>query len=172
MKVRTKCKIPKDEDEFYKRSNSDKPRSECKKCTNEDNKKHKVKYRQRPEVKARIKAYRQTEKYRSTCREAVKVYRQTLKGKYSWYKIKAKERGRTFELTFDQFGEFWQEPCSYCGKDIETIGLDRINNNRDYYYNNVCSCCDLCNKMKRSLTVEEFCAHVLLLAERINEGKF
>jgi len=50
----------------------------------------------------------------------------------------------------------WQESCAYCGSTIETIGLDRVDNDLGYEPNNVVGCCSYCNAFKSNGTVEEF----------------
>ena len=61
-----------------------------------------------------------------------------------------------FDLTFNQFMNFWQKDCFYCGNKIETIGLDRIDNKIGYIKENIISCCWICNKMKNQLSANEF----------------
>ena len=67
---------------------------------------------------------------------------------------------RGFTLTKDEFLSFWQKPCHYCGSNISTIGLDRINNDKGYELSNVVSCCDRCNRMKLTMTVNDFMNHI------------
>lgn len=76
--------------------------------------------------------------------------------RYASYKTKAKSSGRQFDLTFDQFMLFWQKPCYYCGDPIETIGLDRVNNNKGYYLGNILTCCGMCNRMKLNHNLLDF----------------
>jgi hypothetical protein len=90
----------------------------------------------------------------------VKVYRQTLNGRYQVYRGCAKSRKIDFELSLEQFELFWKQPCSYCGADIETIGLDRIDSNLSYNENNIIPCCSICNMMKRNYSMEFFLTHI------------
>jgi hypothetical protein len=84
-------------------------------------------------------------------------YRRTPRGRFIFYKHHCAEvRGFSWELTFEDFMKFWQKPCSYCGDNIETIGIDRVNNKIGYTKENSISCCHLCNLMKRTLTIEDF----------------
>ena len=48
--------------------------------------------------------------------------------RYNRYKYNAKERGYTWDITEEEFGELWKKPCYYCKTPISTIGLDRIDN--------------------------------------------
>ena len=67
---------------------------------------------------------------------------------YYEYKSGAKRRKLSFNLTFKEFTTFWQQPCYYCGENIKTIGLDRVDNSLGYSLNNVVPCCTKCNRMK------------------------
>ena len=80
----------------------------------------------------------------------------TIKGRFRMYKDNCKRLGRPFELLFDDFAKFWKQPCSYCGSEIETIGLDRIDSEKGYIEGNVISCCFKCNGMKSKLSEKEF----------------
>lgn len=89
-----------------------------------------------------------------------RAYAQTPNGKFSEKKNDARKRDLCFELTFEQFMEFWNVPCNYCGTEIETIGIDRIDNTLGYTYENCAPCCAICNRMKLCLTREEFLEHI------------
>ena len=88
--------------------------------------------------------------------ESIKRFGQTIRGRYIHYKSGAKQRGLEFSLTLEQFELFWKKPCYYCGGEIETIGLDRVDNNIGYTMDNIVPCCITCNNMKRDLTQEKF----------------
>lgn len=89
-------------------------------------------------------------------RESAKKYWSSKKGRYLNYKNSARELGREFTLTKEQFLSFWDKPCTYCGESIEGIGIDRIDNEIGYIIENCTSCCITCNNMKRTLTQEIF----------------
>jgi hypothetical protein len=80
------------------------------------------------------------------------------------YQWSAKRRGISFDLTYEQFLTFWQKSCFYCKHGIETIGLDRINNDAGYEMTNVVPCCKVCNRMKADMSQDEFRAHVRSIA--------
>lgn len=80
----------------------------------------------------------------------------TRESRFARYKHDASRRQLVFELTFAEFCVLWQHPCYYCGSDIDTIGLDRIDNTQGYTLGNVVSCCTTCNRMKTNLTIEVF----------------
>ena len=106
--------------------------------------------RQTPEHKTYAKQWREQNK------DYIKEYKQSLKGKYSEYRQNAKNRNFVFELTFEQFQSFWKKPCTYCGAEIETIGLDRKNSNAGYTIDNVSPCCYNCNRSKSDLSLDEW----------------
>ena len=82
------------------------------------------------------------------------------------YRRDAKKRGLAYELTREQFLSFWQKPCAYCGDDIATVGLDRVDNARGYVIDNVVACCRLCNAMKSGMPLADFVERCRLIADR------
>ena len=114
-------------------------------------------------------------------------------GHASWNKLfwqyndKAKRRGFSFSLSFDQFKELAQKACSYCGDApkrfnlyatydgiiydngytqnmvdrawIYTNGIDRIDNSKGYELDNSVTCCTICNSFKSDYKKENFLAH-------------
>ncbi len=104
---------------------------------------------------------------------------------YNQYKKSAKERGKLFELTLDQFQDISSKNCYYCnleprdyspyvsnkqiktGTDravirsyIKANGIDRTNNNIGYVFDNCVPCCEKCNRFKHAYTQEDFLNHV------------
>lgn len=103
------------------------------------------------------------------CRCAAKrVQYQQSNIKYSHYRQSAKNRGHSFELTFDEFETFWQKPCSYCGDSIRTIGIDRIDSSIGYRLSNCRAACEVCNKMKLNYTEEFWRNHMKKVLEKTN----
>lgn len=131
----SKCKIHRYTKNFY-RSKSCKSglRSECKFCTVRDVIQYNKEHRE------------ERNKYRNT----------TPKPKYNRYKKDAKRKNRVFDLTFEQFMKFWQEPCYYCGDVVKTVGLDRLDSKIGYVVSNLVSACEICNRMKRTYSLELF----------------
>jgi hypothetical protein len=123
-------------------------------------------YRERhPElVSERKKASycKRKEKYQ----EAKKKYNQTLNGRMVMYKSSAKDKGLLFNLTKEEFLSFWQQSCFYCGAEIATIGLDRVDNTRGYELDNIVSCCSWCNYLKRDKSFDEFMDFLFRVANR------
>jgi hypothetical protein len=77
---------------------------------------------------------------------------------YDRYRKGAEKRGYAFELSLEQFRVYWQKPCTYCGDEIETIGVDRINNDLGYIEGNTAPCCTRCNLTKRGMLPEDYIA--------------
>jgi len=98
---------------------------------------------------------------------------------FSTYKKSAREKGRDFELTKDQFGYLILEHCSYCGSvpvnkrnvhghDFFYQGIDRVDNDKGYTLENCVPCCMICNKMKKAMSREEFLDHIGRIHENCN----
>jgi len=113
--------------------------------------KHKEKYR-----KYAIKHYYENLDY---YKKQNKKYSESPIKKLNTYKNSAKRRNVVFKLDMDLFMEYWNKPCFYCGSEIKTIGLDRIDNNKGYVENNIIPCCKACNSMKSKMNKEEFINH-------------
>ena len=96
----------------------------------EENRRHYQKHKEK--IAARHKQYRETPEIREKKRLYAESWRKSPKGKYTWYKSKAKQRDIPFDLTFREFEMFWQKPCGYCGAAIKTVGLDRVDNDKGY----------------------------------------
>lgn len=89
---------------------------------------------------------------------------------YSRYRRRAKKDLRLdFGLTMEQFIETTQKPCYYCGALPNNImkrenyngeyvynGLDRVDSNKGYMFDNVVPCCRTCNVAKGALPLDEF----------------
>lgn len=77
----------------------------------------------------------------------------TLKARFRRGKHSAESRNIPWLISFDQFCQIISCPCFYCqnilGKPVETsAGLDRINNDLEYFADNLVSCCNICNRIK------------------------
>lgn len=105
--------------------------------------------------------------YRMENRGKILMKKKGVNGRLSTYKNMAKRREHSFDLTKEQFCAFWQVPCAYCGGEIETVGIDRIDSSKGYTVNNVVSCCRICNIMKWDRSREELlqqCRRILVHA--------
>lgn len=89
------------------------------------------------------------------------------------YKSTARQHGRTWEISFQQFCDLTARDCSYCGaapanrtKDrngdgvFVYSGLDRVDPSRGYTTENVVPACIVCNRAKTDMSREQFHAWV------------
>jgi len=83
------------------------------------------------------------------------------------YVHSAKVRGLEFTLTPEQFMQFFDANCFYCGTLIEGIGLDRRDNSIGYVASNCIPCCKYCNYMKRDMSESEFIARCKAIAAKV-----
>lgn len=80
-------------------------------------------------------------------------------------------RNYSWELSFDQFIKLILQNCTYCGREpqvnkgeeqyfvdgvFKRNGIDRVDNSKGYTLSNSVPCCSTCNKMKLTLSKEEF----------------
>lgn len=86
------------------------------------------------------------------------------------YKWGAKKKGRSFELTKEEFKALTKSPCTYCGTPPLTVksvkkatngtylynGVDRKDNSLGYTVANTQPCCGICNQAKHTLTEDQF----------------
>lgn len=93
-------------------------------------------------------------------RAADKKYREKPEVRFKKYKASALSRGFKWRLTRDQFMRHWQKPCTHCGADIPTIGLDRIDSSKPYQITNVEPCCSKCNQMKSDWSTQDWYKHM------------
>lgn len=125
--------------------------------------------RSMPDIKESRREYARKYNLLSRVREAARLRREALKetpeGRFSYYKRNSKNRGVHFEITIEQFSEFWKKPCVYCGAAIKTIGIDRVDNSIGYVQSNLAACCYTCNFMKRGWTKEFFVEHCRKIAD-------
>jgi hypothetical protein len=158
MKICTKCEQVKNEIEFTKNiSRNDGLSYWCKQCCSDYKKLRRIKLGKEVVAEQNKKHYNNS---RDNILKTRKIWNQTLSGKFNQYKSTAKRRSIDFNLTFEEFCTFWQKSCVYCGSEIETIGLDRKDNNIGYIMGNVVPCCEICNIMKRNHTHTEFLNHI------------
>ena len=81
------------------------------------------------------------------------------------YSSSAIKKNVQFNLTLEEFSEIVSKPCYYCKKydETEVLGIDRIDSFKGYVTGNVLPACELCNTMKKQLTMKEFADHIHLL---------
>lgn len=94
------------------------------------------------------------------------------------YRIGAARRGYVFKLSLDKFKQITSGNCVYCGIEPNIIndnknyngfyrynGIDRVDNNKGYEINNCVSCCGVCNKMKSTMSRNEFLGQIKRIME-------
>ena len=74
-----------------------------------------------------------------------------IRYKYIHFKCNAENRGIKFLLTKEQAMTICEQDCFYCGKK-RCLGIDRLDNSKDYTIENCVPCCGCCNRMKMDLT--------------------
>jgi hypothetical protein len=77
----------------------------------------------------------------------------------STYKKSAEKRNIEWNLTDEEaFELFNTEFCFYCTEEEpnKTMGIDRIDNEKEYIKDNVIPCCSICNNMKNCLDIDIF----------------
>ena len=173
IKKCNKCGEEKPKNQFFKSPrNKDGCRSQCKVCENKANLARQSKYKrteyyQSGDYKEIKRNYYKKNKEKILSENA--AWRQTFKGRLLSYKKAANKRGVDWLLTDEEFKSFWQLPCAYCGIPIETIGIDREDNNKGYVLDNCLSCCSTCNTMKMVLFKEEFIKKIKQILNNLNE---
>lgn len=74
------------------------------------------------------------------------------------------QEGKKFQielhLSYEEFLTFWNQPCFYCGSEIATVGIDRVDSKKHYTIENCVPCCTICNRMKSDMTQDAFLAHL------------
>lgn len=95
--------------------------------------------------------------------------RSTANGRYTEYKSGAKYRGIEWNLSFEDFSVLWKTPCSYCGSNIETCGIDRIDSNLGYTKENITSSCKQCNQSKMDQSLDDFISWVKRAYNHLSE---
>lgn len=137
-----KCKKVKNVDEFYKCSAVKSGlRGRCKVCCNKA-----------------YKTWQQNnrEKVRAINKKSYKVFKHRITYKFWRVRAGAKQRKIGFNLNFEEYKEFMEQPCFYCGDKNESLGLDRVDSNKGYYSFNIVPACYRCNVAKNNMTTKEF----------------
>jgi len=88
------------------------------------------------------------------------------KHKFSSYRRSARERGLSFELSFNQFIDLIERECRYC-KNPPLNGVDRFDNLIGYTQENCVPCCSKCNYAKRDMDFNDFKEWVKRLHENL-----
>jgi hypothetical protein len=102
---------------------------------------------------------------------------------YHNYRSTARKRGRTFDITKEDFHDLTSQECHYCGQPLSNRtkdrngdgffvynGLDRVDSSRGYTLDNVVPACIVCNKAKTDMSCDDFLAWVRRVAAH-TEGR-
>lgn len=96
----------------------------------------------------------------------------TFNSIYCEYVCRARRKKIEFSITKDSFKVYTKNNCEYCNSPPYKTqkkrrctpytynGLDRIDNSLGYIEGNVTTCCEICNKAKRDMPLEEFIAWI------------
>lgn len=100
--------------------------------------------------------------------------KRTFSKAFSQLKANAKKRNIAFRLAEQECRDLLKQPCFYCKQVFENpISLDRIDNSKPYTLLNVKPCCQICNRMKLNLSIDEFLTHVAKITVAHNKlGEF
>lgn len=77
--------------------------------------------------------------------------------------LRKSDKPKHCQLSEEQTIELWARECYLCGRQ-PALGIDRLDSFKDYTVDNVKSCCTRCNYMKKDLTPQAFCEHIVYLA--------
>lgn len=81
------------------------------------------------------------------------------------YKRSAGERKHQYLLTTNEFQILTNQCCKYCGNGVN-IGIDRVDSDGDYIFDNCVPCCKTCNQMKLNLSEQVFYEKFQQIAQR------
>lgn len=94
------------------------------------------------------------------CGECKICSSKSKENRYNIYKKNARRRNLNFQLTKEEFYNITSQPCYYCGNFQNYNGIDRIDPNKGYYFQNCVPCCEICNKMKLDYSIEFWMNHI------------
>ncbi len=107
------------------------------------------------------------------CVPSQKEYNEKRKGSityhYSTYKSNAKKRNIPMDMTLKDFNEYWKKSCTYCGSEINSIGIDRVDSSMGYIKGNMVSCCSTCNEMKMARTKDDWVSHMKKIINHLED---
>lgn len=183
-KTCSRCKLEKKRSDFYKRSSSrDGFDSWCKDCTKksvtayqnmEEYKQNKKEYDKEYRSQTVMKRREYHKDYRTKNYDTIRKQQESLEGRFSAYKSRAKTKKINFSLSLQQFEELTCDKCYYCNEfsqDKEFVGIDRAGPERGYTPENCLPCCNVCNIMKNTLSQSRFIEQVKKVYRIMVEGR-
>jgi hypothetical protein len=129
--------------------------------------------RRKNKDKTRIKI---TQLIKTECKkctsELSKKYNRSAPGSmsYIYYRHNDKKRGYRNDLSRDDIGLLFSQPCFYCGRKVDKMVLDRIDNNKGHTKDNVNQSCVICNTIRMDLPYEAWVLLVPDVKEVVNSG--
>lgn len=102
---------------------------------------------------------REDPKYRKLGSEKTRAWQldNPEKTTFNQYRVNARKRNYTFELSFSDLSSLILAPCTYCGIEPAPVnGIDRIDNSVGYVRGNCTPCCKFCNIAKHTQSTEDF----------------
>lgn len=97
-----------------------------------------------------------------------------LRRYFTVYQKSTAKRNILWEMPFPIFQKICGMNCTYCGslptprkwsRNIPINGIDRVDNNKGYTSGNVAAACGRCNRMKGTMTANEFLGHCGLVGK-------
>lgn len=97
------------------------------------------------------------------------------------YRMNARKRNLDFLITTEELSAIVVQKCFYCGSEPKNIfratiekakekliynGIDRYENSIGYVKSNLVPCCEICNRMKLTLSAKEFFEHIEKIASQ------
>ena len=162
-KTCTKCNTEKPLNAFWNDGRSgDGKRDECMACRIPD-----TQICTKCNVEKPLNAFGVDKRFESGKRKECKLCRTAERQIYvKWYrwrdfKSACKKNGKELGITQEEFLSFWQEDCTYCGTPTPTSNLDRLDNSRGYFMDNIVPCCVPCNKAKNTMDKDEYLTHCM-----------
>lgn len=98
-----------------------------------------------------------------------KEYNTILPKRYIQYQRRANAKQLPFSLSVDEFNQLIILPCTYCGISRGTMTIDRIDSSLGYEIDNVAPCCQQCNTMKFTYSVDDFIDQVKRIYEHTKD---
>src|SRR3989344_2779180 len=99
----------------------------------------------------------------------------TTKQRFSQMIYHAKRRNFAATLTFEEYENLIKLPCYLCGEPVISEhgghGIDRIDNSMGYTMDNCRSCCGICNRMKRDLSIDSFIVKIRKIIKNYDKAE-
>jgi len=118
-------------------------------------KQYRERHREEIRIHEKLRYEKNLQKMRITKAKSLTKRRNNPKLRYIDFKKWAGIRNLSFDITYKDFLSIWGKPCYYCGEKRE-IGLDRIDSNKGYSFDNVLPCCPTCNLCRRNIKIDKF----------------